>query len=637
MKKVCTTPIINIDERKLFGSYTGIDSNCQSTLFLKRNQQDENKFTMSRSINHIVLFVIKICLHNLRMILFAFFLFFSAGVFAQTTVTVSGGATTATGANGTYNYAGTTTVSGTERKYFDHTTSSTYRIEYRYNSTYSLYEWEVWESTARGGSGTVRFYNSSSATIIPSGTWQVDVGSGSPVISYTLNEAPVLASIEGTNLSYTENAAATAITSLITVSDADDTNIESATVQITGNYQNGQDVLSFTNQNGISGTWTAATGTMSLSGSSTKSNYQTALRSVQYNNTSNDPNTSTRTVSFTVNDGDANSNTQTRNIAVTSVNDEPTLTATGTNPTFTEGGSASDLYSSITISTIESGQTITQLVLTVTNVSDGSSEILRIDGSDVSLTNGNSVTTATNSMSASVSVSGGTATVTLSKAGGISSASMQTLIDGITYRNTSDAPNTTSRVVTLTSMKDNGGTTNSGDDTATLSVASTVTVAAVNDAPTLTSFAGVVETTTQNTEDEITLAELKAQGNEADVDGTVDAFIVNAVSTGTLKIGTNAGAATAYNSSTNKTINASNNAYWTPATDVYGTLNAFTATVQDNNGAESTGAVQATVQVNDYTVPSVSSITISGTPAVTATSITFVVTFSESVKYIINR
>ena len=38
----------------------------------------------------------------------------------------------------------------------------------------------------------------------------------------------------------------------------------SATVQITGNYVNGQDILGFTNQNGISGSFNAATGTLTL-------------------------------------------------------------------------------------------------------------------------------------------------------------------------------------------------------------------------------------------------------------------------------------------------------------------------------------------------------------------------------------
>ncbi len=76
-------------------------------------------------------------------------------------------------------------------------------------------------------------------------------------LSHRRQRPPVEASIEGSALGYTENAGAVAITSTITVTDVDDTNIESAVVQITGNYANGQDVLTFSNQNGITGSWNA--------------------------------------------------------------------------------------------------------------------------------------------------------------------------------------------------------------------------------------------------------------------------------------------------------------------------------------------------------------------------------------------
>ena len=102
-----------------------------------------------------------------------------------------------------------------------------------------------------------------------------------------VNDAPVV--VAGHTLNYTENQAATAIDGAITVSDVDNANLASATVQITGNYVNGQDVLGFTNQNGITGSFDAATGTLTLTGSSSVANYQTALDSVTYVNTSDNP------------------------------------------------------------------------------------------------------------------------------------------------------------------------------------------------------------------------------------------------------------------------------------------------------------------------------------------------------------
>ena len=144
-------------------------------------------------------------------------------------------------------------------------------------------------------------------------------------LSPPVNNAPVLASIEGTVLSFTEGDVAIEITNTITVSDVDDTNIESATVQIIDNYQNGQDFISFTSQNGITGSWNSGDGTMSLTGNSTKANYQTALRVVKYSNSSNNPNTANRIVNFIINDGELNSNTISREINVMTLNSPPVL------------------------------------------------------------------------------------------------------------------------------------------------------------------------------------------------------------------------------------------------------------------------------------------------------------------------
>ena len=78
-------------------------------------------------------------------------------------------------------------------------------------------------------------------------------------------------------------------------------NMASGTVTVGSGYTAGQDVLAFTNQNGISGSWSAPT--MTLTGSATKAQWQTALQSVTYNNTSDTPNAGNRTINFVVNDG----------------------------------------------------------------------------------------------------------------------------------------------------------------------------------------------------------------------------------------------------------------------------------------------------------------------------------------------
>ena len=126
-----------------------------------------------------------------------------------------------------------------------------------------------------------------------------------------VNDAPVVTT-SGGSVQYNENAAPIVIDSGLTITDIDSAALTGAAVRITVAYVNGQDVLSFTNQLGISGSWSAATGTLTLSGTTTAANYQTALRSITYHNTSEDPSIAVRTVAFDVNDGAVESALQQR-------------------------------------------------------------------------------------------------------------------------------------------------------------------------------------------------------------------------------------------------------------------------------------------------------------------------------------
>ena len=332
------------------------------------------------------------------------------------------------------------------------------------------------------------------------------------------NVAPVVSNLNGDSASFTEGGSAVLLdagsNATLVDSDSADFNGGNITVAITANRVAGEDVLSVRNQGsgagqvGLSGsavlyggvqvgTLVGGTGitnmVISLNAQATPEAVQAILRNLTYNNTNTtDPSTSNRSIQVSVNDGDGGtSNLSVVTVSVTGVNDAPTASATGGTPTFTENGSAVDLFSGVSISTVESGQTITGMTLTVTNLADGASEILRIDGTDITLTNGFSTTTSTNAMTVTVSMVGGTATVTLSKAGGISGANAQTLVDGITYRNASDTPSTAAnRVVTLTSISDSGGTANGGADTTSLSIAATVTVVATDDPSTVSTSGG---------------------------------------------------------------------------------------------------------------------------------------------------
>ena len=71
-----------------------------------------------------------------------------------------------------------------------------------------------------------------------------------------VNDAPVLAGIEAHGVAYTENDPATAITASLRPATWTARTWLGATIKITGNYQNGQDVLSFTDTANITGVGT---------------------------------------------------------------------------------------------------------------------------------------------------------------------------------------------------------------------------------------------------------------------------------------------------------------------------------------------------------------------------------------------
>uniref|UniRef100_UPI0022A89669 DUF4347 domain-containing protein n=1 Tax=Microvirga roseola TaxID=2883126 RepID=UPI0022A89669 len=155
-----------------------------------------------------------------------------------------------------------------------------------------------------------------------------------PVTGQTFNIAvaarPVV-SVGSGSAAHAEDGGATVIAPGLTVSDTDSAMLSGATITIT-DYVAG-DILSFTNASGIVGSFNAATGVLTLSGSATVTDYQAALRSVTYSTTSNNPATGAgnadRVIEFRVNDGQVQSVAGTsRAVTVTNTNDAPVLDVT---------------------------------------------------------------------------------------------------------------------------------------------------------------------------------------------------------------------------------------------------------------------------------------------------------------------
>lgn len=170
-----------------------------------------------------------------------------------------------------------------------------------------------------------------------------------------VNDPPVLSGIPVPVLDYTENDVATVLASTAAVADVDDTQLASATVDFTANFQTTEDVLT-ANVSGtsISLSFNSGTGVLLLSGPDTLANFQQVLRTVTYQNTSEDPSQLRRTVRFVLNDGSTTSVPQLRDIDVTSVNDAPTFDSQATSFVLAEHSVAGTAVHTVLASDVDS-------------------------------------------------------------------------------------------------------------------------------------------------------------------------------------------------------------------------------------------------------------------------------------------
>jgi hypothetical protein len=287
----------------------------------------------------------------------------------------------------------------------------------------------------------------------------IDTGTISITIT-SVNDAPVVTA--GGTLNYTENQVAQIIDNSITVTDVDNANATGATVSITSGFQSGADVLSFVNTPNIIGSYNAATGILTLSGSDTKANYQSALRSVKYNNSSEAPTATPRTISWVVTDGTTPSTAVTSTVNVTPVNDAPVLTVGGT-LSYTEDQAATALNSSLTVTDVDNANLTGATVSITANFASGQDVL--------SFTPSGAVTGSYNAATGVLTLSGSDAVATY-----------QTVLRSVKYSNSSQNPSAASRTVTWTATD--------GTD-ASAPATSTINVTSVNDAPVVTAGATI--------------------------------------------------------------------------------------------------------------------------------------------------
>ena len=303
-----------------------------------------------------------------------------------------------------------------------------------------------------------------------------------------VNDMPTISATS--QLIFKENSGTTQESGYISLEDVDGGSLVRATIVIE-NPEAG-DQLGFTDQESIKFE-SYTDGVLTLMGQGDATAYNAALKAIVFNSTTGDPTVggtkTSRTFSWSVSDVNGDSSTlQLKSVQIQDVNNLPAVEqATGSADTliFTEGdllANVGTLFQGVTLSPVESNQSITEIVLSVTNVLDGDFEKLVVNGQEIVLghTDDHESTAASPIDYSVVYGVDKTATVTLKGEWGESAAT--SLINNVKYINSeNEADASQSRVVSLHSVKDNGmppGESLAAD----INVATTVTI---NSAPRL--------------------------------------------------------------------------------------------------------------------------------------------------------
>jgi hypothetical protein len=304
-------------------------------------------------------------------------------------------------------------------------------------------------------------------------TWTAsDINATSIAVTSTLDTvhvAPVVTA--GGTATFDGGGSPVALDGTATVSDVDSSgNLTGATVSISSNFLSG-DELNFTNQNGITGSYDAVHGTLTLTGTSSVANYQTALDSITYSfsPSNGDPTggggDTSRTISWTVKDGStSNGTSNTATSTLDTVHVAPMVTAGGT-ATFDGGGSAVTLDSALSLSDPDSSGQLSGATVSI------SSNFL--SGDVLNFTNQAGITGSYDAVHGILTLSGTS-----------SIASYQTALESITYSfnplngDPTGGGGDTARTVswTVTDGNTSNGTSNTATSTLdTVHVAPTVT------------------------------------------------------------------------------------------------------------------------------------------------------------------
>ena len=194
-------------------------------------------------------------------------------------------------------------------------------------------------------------------TFVLSGVYDVSVTISDPTGASRTHTLIVRVNTEVTNLSFSlydvptlplpyGGTDTTLIAPGIAIYDPSSSTLIQATVQATGNYVNGRDVLDATPISGITEYFDVTTGTLTLSGTSSFNNYEAVLQSLTFRTNYPTPNPLTESLTITLYDGKSTNPSSIRNITVNSgvVSGYP-IACLGDSLTYWTGGWISNLQS----------------------------------------------------------------------------------------------------------------------------------------------------------------------------------------------------------------------------------------------------------------------------------------------------
>ena len=271
------------------------------------------------------------------------------------------------------------------------------------------------------------------------------------------DDAPVLSNVAA-SASYPEQAPAVTLSPIATVSDVDNQTLQSARVSISSGLLTGDVLAATTAGTGITASYNAASGVLTLTGNDTLAHYQQVLDSVTYVSTSDNPTNfgtqTSRTISWVINDGALNNGTtQTTTLSIVASDNAPVLSNVAASASYSENAAPVTLSPAAAVSDVDN-QTLQSATVSI------SSGLLTGDVL--------AATTAGTGITASYNAASGVLTLT----GNDTLAHYQQVLDSVTYVSTSDNPTNfgtdTSR--TISWVINDGTLNNSTIQTTTLSI-----------------------------------------------------------------------------------------------------------------------------------------------------------------------